>query len=90
MKAHIAKWGNSLAVRLPKPLLERLNLQAGAELEVLLERGGLSLRPVQSDRARLASILAEMDRLGAEAAPAFEEPGTVGAEIIQDAYGTGS
>ena len=30
---HVAKWGNSLAVRLPKALVEELSLAAGDELE---------------------------------------------------------
>jgi antitoxin MazE len=30
----VAKWGNSLAVRLPKALVERLNLKAGDEINI--------------------------------------------------------
>lgn len=29
---HVAKWGNSLAVRLPKALVEKLGLRAGDEV----------------------------------------------------------
>lgn len=39
----IAKWGNSLAIRLPKDLVEALSLKAGDELEI-----------VESTRQRLA------------------------------------
>jgi antitoxin MazE len=38
----VAKWGNSLAVRLPKRLVERLGLKAGDGLDI-----------VDSDSARL-------------------------------------
>ena len=31
----VSKWGNSLAVRLPKALVEALNLSPGDELEVV-------------------------------------------------------
>lgn len=31
----IAKWGNSLAIRLPKDLIEALSLKAGDELEIV-------------------------------------------------------
>ncbi len=31
----IAKWGNSLAVRLPKALVEALNLKAGDKIEIV-------------------------------------------------------
>lgn len=31
---HVAKWGNSLAVRLPKALIKALGLKAGDEIEL--------------------------------------------------------
>ncbi len=31
----VAKWGNSLAVRLPKPLVEKLGLKPGDEIAVV-------------------------------------------------------
>jgi antitoxin MazE len=40
----VAKWGNSLAVRLPKALVETLALKAGDELEVIdATRGRLAV-----------------------------------------------
>ena len=36
----IAKWGNSLAVRLPKALVERLRLKAGDEIEIVAADSG--------------------------------------------------
>ncbi len=32
---HVSKWGNSLAIRLPKALVEDLGLKPGDELEVV-------------------------------------------------------
>ena len=32
----VAKWGNSLAIRLPKAVVEALNLKAGDEVEIRL------------------------------------------------------
>jgi antitoxin MazE len=32
---HVAKWGNSLAVRLPRALVEALGLKAGDELSIV-------------------------------------------------------
>ena len=31
----VAKWGNSLAVRLPRPIVEALELKEGDEVEIL-------------------------------------------------------
>ena len=36
---HVAKWGNSLAVRLPKAVVEALDLKAGDEIEVVVAGG---------------------------------------------------
>jgi antitoxin MazE len=36
----VAKWGNSLAVRLPKALVERLGLKPGDEIEVVAAETG--------------------------------------------------
>ena len=32
----VSKWGNSLAVRLPKSVVEALNLQAGDSIEIVV------------------------------------------------------
>ncbi len=37
---HVAKWGNSLAVRLPKALVEALGLKAGDEVDLSPLPGG--------------------------------------------------
>ncbi|MET4391603.1 antitoxin MazE [Bradyrhizobium sp. F1.4.3] len=36
----VSKWGNSLAVRLPKALVEELGLKEGDELDVVAARRG--------------------------------------------------
>jgi antitoxin MazE len=36
----VSKWGNSLAVRLPKALVDRLGLKEGDELEVVAAANG--------------------------------------------------
>ncbi|MBK4216822.1 AbrB/MazE/SpoVT family DNA-binding domain-containing protein [Paracoccus caeni] len=54
----IAKWGNSLAVRLPARLVAELGLQAGDEIEVEAARGRLTIaRPRSAD-----DILGDLDR----------------------------
>ncbi|MDH2328123.1 AbrB/MazE/SpoVT family DNA-binding domain-containing protein [Cereibacter sp. SYSU M97828] len=54
----VAKWGNSLAVRLPAKLVAELGLQAGDEIEVEVAQGRLALaRPRSTDQ-----ILTDLDR----------------------------
>jgi antitoxin MazE len=37
---HVARWGNSLAVRLPRALVERLGLKPGDEIEIVAAESG--------------------------------------------------
>lgn len=46
MNTVIRKIGNSEGVIIPKEVLERMNLKAGDELEVIESKDGVSLRPV--------------------------------------------
>jgi antitoxin MazE len=91
MKAKIAKWGNSAAVRLPKAALEATGLQAGAEVDVVVEGRELRLKQVvRTPHYTLEELLAEMDRLGPEQRPEVVDWGPdVGAEIIDDDYSRG-
>jgi antitoxin MazE len=45
MEVHIAKWGNSAAVRLPKAVLDYYRLAGGDACEVILEADGIKLKP---------------------------------------------
>lgn len=56
IKTNLAKWGNSLAVRLPKDIAEELHLSEGTPVEIKVESGALTLRPA-TPRYRLADLL---------------------------------
>ncbi|MGV1014791.1 MAG: AbrB/MazE/SpoVT family DNA-binding domain-containing protein [Methyloceanibacter sp.] len=92
MKTKLAKWGNSLGLRLPKVTAEEVGLKEGDVVDVLVEGSELRLR--RQGRTRLYSLeemLAEMDRLGPENRPKFIDFGPdVGAEIIDDNYSRGN
>ena len=47
MRTRVQKWGNSLAVRIPKPFAEGAGLQPSSEVEVSLVRGEVRLSPVR-------------------------------------------
>ena len=44
MKAQMVKWGNSLAVRIPKPIIEEARLKEGDFLEIEARDGQVGLR----------------------------------------------
>lgn len=46
MKSQIGQWGNSLAVRIPKHMVEALNLRPNDAIEFSVEDGKLVLEPI--------------------------------------------
>jgi antitoxin MazE len=87
MKVKIAKWGNSLGLRLPKTAVEATGLRPGAEVDVVVEGNALRVtRSLPVKHYRLEDLLAEMDRLGPENRPALVQWEPVGAEVIDDDY----
>ena len=88
MKIKVAKWGNSLGVRLPKAAADAAGLSAGAELDIVVDGRDLLLKsPARTSRQLLEDMVAEMKRLGPENQPAMVDWGPDrGSEIIDDAY----
>jgi len=61
MRTRVQKWGNSLAVRIPKPFAEGAGLRPSTEVEVSLEKGEVRLSPVRP-RWRLRQLLSEVTK----------------------------
>ncbi len=57
MKTTVQKWGNSLAVRIPKSLAEDSQLEKGAVVDMSLQEGRVVLTPVRSGRVLLDELL---------------------------------
>jgi antitoxin MazE len=93
MKVKIAKWGNSLGLRLPRAAVEATGLKPGAEVDVTIQGRDLRVRSLPLTTIphyRLEDLLAEIDRLGPQSEPETIDWGPdVGAEIIDDAYSRG-
>jgi antitoxin MazE len=91
MRVKIAKWGNSLGLRLPRAAVVATGLKPGAEVDVTVEGWELQVRfPLPTKHYRLEDLVAEMKRLGPENEPATIDWGPDrGSEIIDDAYSRG-
>jgi len=60
MKVQMVKWGNSFAVRIPKPVVEQTKLKEGDSLEIeAAAEGRLELRRT-SKRPTLAQLVAQI------------------------------
>ena len=86
MKTKIAKWGNSLAVRLPKLLAEDLDLTAGREIEIRRDGTQLTLETAATKRRipsyRLEDLLAQIKP--GQKPPPFENWGILETEWPAD------
>lgn len=49
MKSRISKWGNSLAIRIPKHLGSEIDLEEGSEIELSVQNGSIIITPVSSN-----------------------------------------
>jgi antitoxin MazE len=57
MKARIQKWGNSLALRIPKSFAAETHLEQGTLVEVSLHDGKLLLTPLPPPAITLEELL---------------------------------
>lgn len=57
MKARIQKWGNSLALRIPKAFAAEVQLEQDALVEFSLEDGALLITPVREEIYTLEQLL---------------------------------
>lgn len=47
METKIQRWGNSLGLRIPKPLAEEAKVEAGSTVDLSIEDGELIVRPLR-------------------------------------------
>jgi antitoxin MazE len=61
MQTHIARWGNSLALRIPRHVADELALGEGRGVDLIVENASLVVRPLPT--------ASDLDRLLAEITP---------------------
>jgi antitoxin MazE len=61
MHTQIRKWGNSLALRIPRSLAGQSGLMQGSEVELTIEDGRLIVKPISSWEVELQELLDRMD-----------------------------
>ena len=60
MKVQVQKWGNSLALRIPKSFAVESNIGQGSTVEVSLENGRIIVFPVAEPEFSLDEMLAQI------------------------------
>ena len=62
MKTRVQKWGNSLALRIPKSFATEVGLQRETAIEISLADGKLVITPVVKPKLTLKQLLAKVTR----------------------------
>lgn len=62
METTVQKWGNSLAVRLSRDVVEETNLQEGTRVRVTLEKNRIVLQAVKRKQYSLGKLLTKVTR----------------------------
>ena len=62
MKTRVQKWGNSLALRIPKSFATEVGLQRETPVELSLADGKLVITPVAKPKPTLKQLLAKVTR----------------------------
>ena len=60
MKVQIQKWGNSLALRIPKSFAVESKIKQGSSVEVSLESGKIIVFPIIEQEISLDEMLAQV------------------------------
>jgi len=57
VRAHVRKWGNSLAVRIPSSFAEEIGLQEDGQIEMSVSDGKVLIEPATSPTYSLDQLL---------------------------------
>lgn len=57
MQVKVQKWGNSMALRLPKALTEEVHVTKGSIVDLSVSRGKLIVLPLKNQAPSLKSLL---------------------------------
>jgi antitoxin MazE len=58
MRTRVQKWGNSLAVRIPKSFADDVGLEDGGAVDLVMEDGALILQPAREPALTLEHLVA--------------------------------
>jgi antitoxin MazE len=57
MRARVQKWGNSLALRIPKSFADEIGLEQNSSIQLMIKEGALVVTPEREPKWRLKELL---------------------------------
>jgi antitoxin MazE len=79
MKAVLQKWGNSLALRIPKTFADEIKVHEGHAVDVCVAKGRIVVAPITARSYRLDDLVAAITRKNVHGE--IETSGAQGREI---------
>ena len=79
MKARIQKWGNSLALRIPKSFATHSNIEQGSVVDLSLDNGRMIVEPAKEQAYSLEELLVRVTKKNLHSEVDFGLP--VGKEV---------
>jgi antitoxin MazE len=62
MRVQVQKWGNSLALRIPKPFAAEVQVEEGTLVDLSVVKGKLVATPAARKKTTLSQLLAKVSR----------------------------
>jgi antitoxin MazE len=62
MRTHVQKWGNSLALRIPKPFAAEVGLEPDSPVDVSVAKGKLIVEPAAKPNLTLKQLLSKVNK----------------------------
>ena len=60
MEAKVQKWGNSLALRIPKAFAQNMEIHQDALVDISIEKGKLVITPITEEEYSLEQLLEQV------------------------------
>lgn len=73
MKVQVQKWGNSLALRIPKSFAVETHIEEGSTVEMTLAKDGLLMKPTKNE-VTLESLLERVTEVNVHTEVDFGKP----------------
>ncbi len=80
MQTIIQKWGNSLAIRIPKSFASQTKINKGTKVDLLIKNNQLVISPIIKEKYSLDAFLSEITDSNIHNEVDFGEP--IGKELI--------
>ena len=62
MQSQIQKWGNSLAIRIPKVFAKEAEIEQGVNVEVKVVEGSIVITPIKKEEYKLEDLLSKVTK----------------------------